>query len=97
MNEEFAKLERLSLVNSITKEINNHIGLQDSTLAEYLISLREEASSLDQFKSKLQDIGAEFPTVLLKASTDYSSTYIRNSKKSTRLHLNRKAKTKMSI
>ncbi|EFP83968.1 DEAH-box ATP-dependent RNA helicase prp22 [Puccinia graminis f. sp. tritici] len=61
MDEDFEKLERLSLVNSITKELHNHVGLQDSTLAEYLISLHEESASFENFKAKLQEIGAEFP------------------------------------
>ncbi|KAG0145874.1 hypothetical protein CROQUDRAFT_32645, partial [Cronartium quercuum f. sp. fusiforme G11] len=59
--DDFEQLERLSLVNSITKELYNHVGLQDSTLAEFLISLHEESSSLEDFKSKLGGVGAEFP------------------------------------
>lgn len=58
---DFEQLERLSLVNSITKELYNHIGLQDKTLAEYLISLHEESKSFEEFKSKLNEVGAEFP------------------------------------
>ncbi|EGG00156.1 uncharacterized protein MELLADRAFT_93831 [Melampsora larici-populina 98AG31] len=58
---DFEQLERLSLVNSITKELYNHIGLQDKTLAEYLISLHEESKSFEEFKVKLNEVGAEFP------------------------------------
>lgn len=59
--DDFEQLERLSLVNSITKELYNHVGLQDSTLAEFLISLHEESSSFEDFKFKLGGVGAEFP------------------------------------
>ncbi|KNZ58552.1 adenosinetriphosphatase [Puccinia sorghi] len=61
MDNDFEKLERISLVNSITKELHNHVGLQDSTLAEYLISLHEESTGFENFKSRLQDLGADFP------------------------------------
>jgi len=61
MDNDFEKLERISLVNSITKELFNHVGLQDSTLAEYLISLHEQSTGFEDFKSKLQDLGADLP------------------------------------
>ncbi|KNZ45699.1 uncharacterized protein VP01_7895g1 [Puccinia sorghi] len=61
MNNDFKKLEKISLVNSHTKELHNHVGLQDSTLAEYIISLHQESTGLENFKSKLQDLGADFP------------------------------------
>ncbi|KAH9822324.1 adenosinetriphosphatase [Melampsora americana] len=62
---EFEELERLSLLNSITKELYNHIGLQDKTLAEYLISIHEESKDLDEFKSRLNSIGSDFPESLI--------------------------------
>lgn len=58
---EIYKLELLSLVSKITHEILNHIGIQDRVLAEFVISLHEESNSIDQFKSKLKEVGAEFP------------------------------------
>ncbi|KAI8458500.1 hypothetical protein BY996DRAFT_4543446, partial [Phakopsora pachyrhizi] len=59
--DDFEQLERLSLINSITKELYNHVGLQDSTLAEWLISLHEESSSFDEFKAKLSEVDAGLP------------------------------------
>jgi ATP-dependent RNA helicase DHX8/PRP22 len=54
-------LELLSLVAKITQEIDNHTGLNDKTLAEFVINLHEQAKSLPEFKRKLKDVGAEFP------------------------------------
>ncbi|MCO5590191.1 hypothetical protein L7F22_044160 [Adiantum nelumboides] len=58
---EIYKLELLSLVSKITHEILNHIGINDRVLAEFVISLHEESKSIDQFKAKLKEVGAEFP------------------------------------
>jgi ATP-dependent RNA helicase DHX8/PRP22 len=54
-------LELLSLVAKITQEIDNHTGLNDKTLAEFVINLHEQSKSLPEFKQKLKDVGAEFP------------------------------------
>lgn len=55
------KLEILSLTQKIVQEIVNHTGVNDKTLAEFVISLHEECKSLADFKSKLQEMGAGFP------------------------------------
>ncbi|KAG8858864.1 DEAH-box ATP-dependent RNA helicase prp22 [Serendipita sp. 411] len=54
------KLEILSLVSRINQEIINHTGVNDSTLAEYMIVLHGKAKTLDGFKAKLKEAGAEF-------------------------------------
>lgn len=55
-------LEYLSLVAKITQEIDNHTGLSDKTLAEFVISLHDQANkSLPAFKQKLKEVGADFP------------------------------------
>ncbi|KAJ8702089.1 DEAH-box ATP-dependent RNA helicase prp22 [Pleurotus ostreatus] len=55
-------LEYLSLVAKITQEIDNHTGLHDKTLAEFVINLHEESNSnLAAFKQALSDAGAPFP------------------------------------
>lgn len=55
-------LEFLSLVAKITQEIDNHTGLSDKTLAEFVISLHDQSSkSLPAFKTKLKEVGADFP------------------------------------
>ncbi len=40
------KLQRLSLVTKITTELENHLGITDSDLAEFIIALSEESSTV---------------------------------------------------
>ncbi|KAK4055451.1 DEAH-box ATP-dependent RNA helicase prp22 [Microbotryomycetes sp. JL221] len=63
------RLELLSLVNALTKELVNHTGLSDRTLAEFLIHLHSEAKSYDEFKQSVAQVGAQFPDSFL-ASVD---------------------------
>lgn len=59
--EELYKLELLSLTSKVTNEILNHIGINDRVLAEFVISLHDESKTIESFKTKLQDVGADFP------------------------------------
>ncbi|KAF9515899.1 hypothetical protein BS47DRAFT_728494 [Hydnum rufescens UP504] len=54
-------LELLSTVNKITQEILNHTGVNDKTLAEFVIALHDQSKTLAEFKQKLHDVGADFP------------------------------------
>ena len=54
-------LEFLSLVAKITQEIDNHTGLNDKTLAEFVIDLHGKSKTLADFKANLKDSGADFP------------------------------------
>ena len=54
-------LEFLSLVAKITQEIDNYTGINDKTLAEFVISLHDQCKTLAEFKGKLQEVGANFP------------------------------------
>jgi len=51
-------LRRLSLVSKVTIEIQNHWGIEDKTLAEFIIDLGERAASADEFEAKLTENGA---------------------------------------
>ena len=53
------ELQRLSLISKITTEIRNHWGVEDKTLAEFVIDLGQSSSSLEEFKEKLAENGAE--------------------------------------
>lgn len=53
-------LEFLSLVAKVTQEIYNHTTLNDKTLAEFVIDLHDQSKTLADFKSKLQQAGADF-------------------------------------
>lgn len=51
-------LRKLSLINKVTIEIQNHWGIEDKTLAEFVIDIGEKATSPDDFEAKLQENGA---------------------------------------
>mmetsp|Transcript_16963 Transcript_16963/g.59326 ORF Transcript_16963/g.59326 Transcript_16963/m.59326 type:complete len:1166 (+) Transcript_16963:153-3650(+) len=51
-------LRRLSLISKVTIEIQNHWGIEDKTLAEFVIELGEGATSIDDFETKLSENGA---------------------------------------
>ena len=56
-----AKLQYLSLVNKVCTELDNHIGVSDKTLAEFVIDLAQRFPALPAFRSALEENGAEFP------------------------------------
>lgn len=59
--EELKQLEHLSLVSKICTELDNHLGLNDKDLAEFIISLAEKNQTFADFKKVLIENGAEFP------------------------------------
>ncbi|KAK0160569.1 hypothetical protein PV328_007967 [Microctonus aethiopoides] len=58
--DEVAKLEHLSLVSKICTELENHLGLNDKDLAEFIIHLSEKNPTFEDFKKVLLENGAEF-------------------------------------
>ncbi|XP_058835458.1 ATP-dependent RNA helicase DHX8 [Topomyia yanbarensis] len=58
--DELEQLEHLSLVSKICTELENHLGLNDKDLAEFIIDLADKNPSLDAFKRVLGENGAEF-------------------------------------
>ncbi|KAK0667789.1 P-loop containing nucleoside triphosphate hydrolase protein [Cercophora samala] len=66
--DDLESLELLSLVSKITSELQNHLGISEKTLAEFLIAQRLECDSLDGFKAKLASVGAsDFPPSLVES------------------------------
>lgn len=63
--DDLLNLELLSLVSKVTSELQNHVGINDKTLAEFLISQRLESDTDDAFRSKLDALGADFPPSLV--------------------------------
>ncbi|XP_044265343.1 ATP-dependent RNA helicase DHX8 [Tribolium madens] len=57
---EVEKLEYLSLVSKVCTELENHLGMNDKDLAEYIIHLSEKHDTVDSFKKVLVENGAEF-------------------------------------
>uniref|UniRef100_A0A8C7DVK3 RNA helicase n=1 Tax=Naja naja TaxID=35670 RepID=A0A8C7DVK3_NAJNA len=62
--EELATLEYLSLVSKVCTELDNHLGINDKDLAEFVINLAERNTNFDTFKTALVKNGAEFTTML---------------------------------
>ncbi|XP_056637616.1 ATP-dependent RNA helicase DHX8 [Diorhabda sublineata] len=57
---ELQKLEYLSLVSKVCTELENHLGMNDKDLAEFIIHLSEKNNTLETFKIALIENGAEF-------------------------------------
>eukprot|EP00928_Gymnodinium_smaydae_P046680 TRINITY_DN31105_c0_g1_i1.p1 TRINITY_DN31105_c0_g1~~TRINITY_DN31105_c0_g1_i1.p1 ORF type:complete len:1151 (+),score=293.85 TRINITY_DN31105_c0_g1_i1:106-3558(+) len=51
-------LRRISLVNKVTIEIQNHWGIEDKTLAEFVIHMGGESKNVDEFETNLLETGA---------------------------------------
>ncbi|OTA63599.1 ATP-dependent RNA helicase DHX8 [Hypoxylon sp. EC38] len=68
MDDDFAELELLSLVSKVTSELQNHLGISEKTLAEFIIAKRLECSNFSEFKSKLAELGgASWPESLIES------------------------------
>lgn len=67
MEDPLYKLEFLSLVSKIETEIENHLGINDRVLAEFVISLHEQAGSCAAFQQKLDAAGAEFSSAFVES------------------------------
>jgi ATP-dependent RNA helicase DHX8/PRP22 len=65
--DDLESLELLSLVSKVTSELQNHLGISDKTLAEFVIAQHAECKSLDEFQQKLEAMGAEFPQSLIES------------------------------
>ncbi|KAI1327530.1 P-loop containing nucleoside triphosphate hydrolase protein [Xylariaceae sp. FL0255] len=57
--DDFEELELLSLVSKVTSELQNHLGINEKTLAEFIIAQRLQCTALDSFKTKLAAMGGE--------------------------------------
>lgn len=65
--DDLASLELLSLVSKVTSELQNHLGISDKTLAEFVIDQHSRCSSLSEFRSTLEAMGADFPHSLVES------------------------------
>ena len=59
--DDLANLQYLSLVSKICTELDNHLGISDKTLAEFIIDLAKAHPELPAFRKALEENGAEFP------------------------------------
>jgi ATP-dependent RNA helicase DHX8/PRP22 len=65
--DDLESLELFSLVSRITGELQNHLGVSDKTLAEFVIDQHLSCGSFDEFKGKLEAMGADFPQSLMES------------------------------
>lgn len=54
-------------MSRITGELQNHLGINDKTLAEFVIDQHLQCGSFPEFKSHLESMGAEFPQSLMES------------------------------
>ncbi|KAJ5527449.1 hypothetical protein N7513_011608 [Penicillium frequentans] len=66
--DDLESLELLSLVSRVTNELQNHLGINDKTLAEFVIDQHLKCNgAFPEFKQGLVDMGAEFPQSLMES------------------------------
>lgn len=65
--EDLELLEQLSLVSKVTSELQNHLGTNDKTLAEFLIAQRSKCSSVKDFETELKSMDASMPDSLIQS------------------------------
>ncbi|XP_061611126.1 ATP-dependent RNA helicase DHX8-like isoform X2 [Phyllopteryx taeniolatus] len=58
------RLEYLSLVSKVCTELENHLGISEKDLAEFIISLADKHPTLEAFKAALTQNGADFTETL---------------------------------
>ena len=57
LGNELDRLEHLSLVSRIVNELENHFGISDKDVAEFIIHLAKTNSTFDKFKRSLEEQG----------------------------------------
>ncbi len=65
--DDLASLELLSLVSKVTSELQNHLGIHNKTLAEFVIAQHSQCQSLPKFQAKMEEMGADFPPSLVES------------------------------
>lgn len=64
--DDIEQLEYLSLVSKVCTELDNHLGLNDKDLAEFIIKIADKHPRLDKFSKSLSKKGAQFPESFTK-------------------------------
>jgi len=59
--EDLQNLEYLSLVSKICTELENHLGVNDKDLAEFIIHMAQSSNTYDIFRRKLDENDADVP------------------------------------
>ena len=59
--EDLQNLEYLSVVSKICTELDNHLGVNDKDLAEFIVHMAQASDSYGLFRRKLTEVDADFP------------------------------------
>ncbi|ETO31437.1 hypothetical protein RFI_05685 [Reticulomyxa filosa] len=54
-----SRLLNLSIVQKVSSELENHVGIGDQDLAEFIIELKRQSSTAAEFEKKLQEKGGD--------------------------------------
>ncbi|KAM0346702.1 hypothetical protein ACHAPU_005415 [Fusarium lateritium] len=65
--DDLLNLELLSLVSKVTSEVQNHLGVGEKTVAEFLIAKRTECSSFNEFRDNLETSTPGLPPSLVES------------------------------
>jgi len=60
MEESVEQLQYISVVAKVCTELQNHVGINDKDLAEFITHLARKSKTPENFRSKLQKNGADF-------------------------------------
>jgi ATP-dependent RNA helicase DHX8/PRP22 len=61
--ETLSELDQLSLVNAICTQLNNFLGMSDTTLAEFIMSLYQDGD-IGGFTRRIKEAGVEEPALV---------------------------------
>ena len=61
------ELLHASIVQKVVKELENHIGISNETLAEFIIDLKKRSKDIKEFEKQLNDNQAEFDITLIQS------------------------------
>ena len=64
---DFEKFEHLSLVSKVTSELQNHLGINDKVIAEFVIAQHSKCQSFLDFKARIEALGVDFPQSLIES------------------------------
>ena len=70
IKKELGKLEYLSLVSKVCTELDNHLGMDDKDLAEFVIDLVDKNQKFELFRNELIQNGADFSGGLMRSLFD---------------------------
>ncbi|GLT78690.1 hypothetical protein SLA2020_502180 [Shorea laevis] len=65
-NDGFKELEYLSLISKVCNDLETHLGFADKVVAEFITDMGRRCETVDEFRAKLKERGAEMPDYLVR-------------------------------